>query len=215
MKKFLVENLGLKIAAILLSIVLWFFVTSRGQSEISIDVPLELKNMPQGLELVNHMTKTVNLNIKGQERFIKNVSASNVRVSLDLSKAKRGEGTYYINREDIKLPRSITVTNINPPSVRVTTEETASKTVKVVPVIVGEPQKGYYFKSAEVLPDTIFIEGVRSEIAKVSALKTEPLDITGLNETVVQNLRIDTTGRNIRTKIPDVRVSVEIGGRRK
>jgi YbbR domain-containing protein len=215
MKKFLVENLGLKIAAILLSIVLWFFVTSRGQSEISIDVPLELKNMPQGLELVNHETKTVNLNIRGQERFIKNVSASNVRVPLDLSKAKRGEGTYYINREDIKLPRSITVTSISPPSVRVTTEETASKTVKVVPVIVGEPQKGFYLKSAEVLPDTIVIEGVRSEIAKVSALKTEPLDITGFNETVTQDLRIDITGRNIRTKVTDVRVDVEIGGRRK
>jgi len=215
MKKLFTENLGLKIAAILLSIVLWFFVTSRGQSEISIDVPLELKNMPQGLELVNHMTKTVNLNIKGQERFIKNVSASNVRVSLDLNKAKRGEGTYYINREDIKLPRSITVTNINPPSVRVTTEETVSKAVKVVPVIIGEPQKGFYLKSAEVFPDTIVIEGVRSEVAKVSALKTEPLDITGFSETVAQNLRIDTTGRNIRPKIPDVRVSVEIGGRRK
>ena len=215
MKKFFIENLGLKIAAILLSIVLWFFVTSRGQSEISIDVPLELKNMPQGLELVNHGTKTVNLNIKGQERFIKNVSASNVRVSLDLSKAKKGEGTYYINREDIKLPRSITVTNISPPSVRVTTEETASKTVKVVPVIVGEPQKGSYLKSAEVLPETIVIEGVRSEIAKVSALKTEPIDITGFNESVTQDLRIDITGRNIRTKIIDVRVNVEIGGRRK
>ena len=215
MKKFLVENLGLKIAAILLSIVLWFFVTSRGQSEISIDVPLELKNMPQGLELVNHGTKTVNLNIKGQERFIKNVSASNVRVALDLSKAKRGEGTYYINREDVKLPRSITVTNINPPSVRVTTEETASKAVKVVPVIVGEPQKGFYLKSAEVLPETIVIEGVRSEIAKISALKTEPLDITGFNETVAQDLRIDKAGRNIRTTIPDVRVNIEIGAKRK
>jgi YbbR domain-containing protein len=215
MKKFFIENLGLKIAAILLSIVLWFFVTSRGQSEISIDVPLELKNMPQGLELVNHGTKTVNLNIKGQERFIKNVSASNVRVSLDLSKAKRGEGTYYINREDIKLPRSITVTNINPPSVKVTTEETVSKTVRVVPVIVGEPQRGFYLKAAEILPETIVIEGVRSEIVKISALKTEPLDITGFSETVTQSLRIDINGRNIRTKIPDVRVKVEIGGRRK
>lgn len=215
MKKFFVENLGLKIAAVLLSIVLWFFITSRGQSEISIDVPLEFTNMPPGLELVSYGAKTVNLNIKGQERFIKTVSASNIRVSLSLSKAKRGEGTYYINRDDIKLPRSITVTNINPPSVRVTTEETASKAVKVVPVIVGEPQKGFYLKSAGVSPETIVIEGVRSEIAKVSALKTEPLDITGINETVTQDLRIDKAGRNIRTKTPDVRVSAEIGAGRK
>lgn len=215
MKKLLFENLGLKIAAILLSIVLWFFVTSRGQSEMSIDVPLEFKNLPPGLELVNHVTKTVNLSIKGQERFIKNVSASNVRVSLNLSKAKKGEGTFYINREDIKLPRAITVTNITPPSVRLSVEETASKSVKVVPIIVGDPQRGFYLKSVEVYPQTIVIEGVRSEVAKVATLKTEPLDITGFNETVAQDLRVDITGRNIRTTIPDVRVSVEIGARKK
>ncbi len=46
MRKFFLENLGLKTAAVLLSMVLWIFVTSRGQSEISIDVPLEFKNIP-------------------------------------------------------------------------------------------------------------------------------------------------------------------------
>ncbi len=47
MKKFFFENLGLKIAAVLLSVVLWIFVTSRGQSEMSLDVPLEFKNIPR------------------------------------------------------------------------------------------------------------------------------------------------------------------------
>ena len=32
MRKFFFENLGLKIAAVLLSIILWMFATSRGQS---------------------------------------------------------------------------------------------------------------------------------------------------------------------------------------
>ena len=36
MKKLLTENLGLKISAVLISVFLWFFVTSRGQSEISL-----------------------------------------------------------------------------------------------------------------------------------------------------------------------------------
>lgn len=215
MKKLLVENLGLKIAAILLSIVLWFFVTSRGQSEISIDVPLEFKNIPSGLEMVNHGMKTITLNIKGQERIIKTIRSSDVRVALDLSRAKKGEGVYYINRDDIKLPHAGTVTNIDPSSVRVITEETASKTVKVVPVIIGEPARGYYLKSIEVSPQTLIIEGVRSEIAKASTLKTEPLDITGLNETVKQDLRIDVTGRNIRSKVSDVSVKVAIGAQRK
>src|SRR5512142_467321 len=103
MKKFFLDNLGHKIAAFLLSVVLWIFVTSRGQSEMSLDVPLEFKNVPSGLELVNRNIKTVSVIIKGQERFIKNVRPSDVRVSLDMSRAKKGEGVYYIHRDDVVL----------------------------------------------------------------------------------------------------------------
>jgi YbbR domain-containing protein len=34
MKRIFFDNLGLKIASVLLAIVLWIFVTSRGQSEM-------------------------------------------------------------------------------------------------------------------------------------------------------------------------------------
>jgi YbbR domain-containing protein len=130
MKKFLLENTGLKIVSVLLAIVLWIFVTSRGQSEMAIDVPLEFKDIPAGLEMVTSSEKTISLNIKGQERLIRNVKSSDIRVYVDLSKAKKGEGIYYISREDIKLPRSITITSINPLSVKVVTEETVTKTVR-------------------------------------------------------------------------------------
>jgi len=215
MKKIFLENLGLKIAAVLLSIVLWLFVTSRGQSEISIDVALEFKNIPSGLEMVNHSMKTISLSIKGQERLIKNIKPSDIMVSVDLSKARKGEGIYYINREDIKLPHAITVTNINPSSVKVMTEETVSKTVKVSPVITGEPERGFYIKSVDVVPQYVVIEGTQSEIIKVGNIKTEPLDITGFNESFSQDLKLDLTGRNIRSKINNVIVKVVIGARGK
>jgi YbbR domain-containing protein len=211
MKKFFFENLGLKIAAVLLSIVLWVFVTSRGQSEMSIDVPLEFHDIPQGLEIVNHTIKTVSISIKGQERFIKNIRASDIRVSLDLNKAKKGEGIYYIQRDDIKLPHAITVTNMIPSSVKVTIDETITKTVKVIVPVTGEPGRSHYVKSVEVTPQTIVIEGIRSEIGRTKNIRTEPLDITGFDETFTQDLRLDLTGKNIRSKIRDVTVNVVIG----
>ncbi len=213
MKKFFFENLGLKIAAVLLSIVLWVFVTSRGQSEMSIDVPLEFHDIPQGLEIVNHTIKTVSLAIKGQERFIKNIRASDIRVSLDLNKAKKGEGIYYIQRDDIKLPHAITVANMTPSNVKVTIEETITKTVKVIVPVTGEPGRAYYVKSVEVTPQTIVIEGISSEIGRTKNIRTEPLDITGFDETFTQDLRLDLTGKNIRSKIADVTVNVVIGAK--
>jgi YbbR domain-containing protein len=215
MKKLFLENLGLKIAAVLLSIVLWLFVTSRGQSEMSIDVPLEFKNMPSGIEMVNHNIKTISLNIKGQEGVIKNIKPSDIRVAVDLSKARKGEGVYYIERDDVKLPRMITVTSINPMSIKVTTEETVSKTAKVQPIIIGEPGKGYFIKSIDVIPQSVLIEGVRSEVIKTGIIKTEPLDITGFNESISQDLKIDLYGRNIRPRINTVTVRVVIAGKGK
>lgn len=213
MKKFFLDNLGLKIAAVLLSIVLWVFVTSRGQSEISIDVPLEFLNIPPGLEIVNRSVKTVSLSIKGQERLVKNLRPSEIRVSIDLSKARKGESIYYISRDDIKLPHAVTVTNISPSSVKVTTEETISKTVRVVPLIVGEPENGYYVKSVEVSPQTVSVEGLRSTLLKLKSVKTEPIDITGFSESFSQDLKVDYTGRNIRSKVNDVNVKVVIGAK--
>ncbi|MEW6214806.1 MAG: CdaR family protein [Nitrospirota bacterium] len=215
MRKLFLENLALKIAAVLLSIVLWIFVTSRGQSEISVDVPLDFKNIPTGLEMVNSSAKMVSLNIKGQERLIKNIKPSDVRVYIDLSKAKKGEGIYYINKDNIKLPHAATIKNITPSNVKVITEETVTKTVKVSPVIVGTLEKGFYVKSINVVPETIVIEGIMSEIRKVNTVKTEPMDITGFNEAFTQDLKLDLTGINIRARSNVVNVKVVITGRRR
>lgn len=214
MRKIFLENLGLKIAAVLLSVALWFFATSRGQSEISIDVPLVFRNMPSGLEMVNNNIKTISLNIKGQERLIKNIKLSDIGIYIDLSKAKKGKSTYYVTRDNIKLPHGITVLNINPSSVKVSIEDTITKTVKVMPVITGEPGKGYYVKSVEVAPQTVEIEGASSEVRKVNKIKTESLDITGSDETFTQELKLDLTGKDIRPKISDIKVKVVIGGRK-
>lgn len=215
MRKFFLDNLVLKIAAVLLSVALWFFATSRGQSEISIDVPLVFRNIPSGIEMVNNNIKTISLNIKGQERLIKNIKLSDIVIYIDLSKAKKGKSIYYVTRDNIKLPHSLTVLNINPSSVKVIIEDTITKTVKVMPVIIGEPEKGYYVKSVEVAPQIVVIEGVSSEVRRFNTIKTESLDITGSNETFTQELKLDLTGKNIRTKINDIKVKVIIGGKRK
>ncbi len=137
MKKFIFKNFGLKIASIILAIILWLVASSRGQSEIFIDVQLEFMNIPSGLEMVHSSDKTISLNIKGPEKNIKNISPSDIRAVINLNKAKKGESIYFVTKDNIQLPRSITLLNVSPSSVTVTTEETVTKTVRVIPVITG------------------------------------------------------------------------------
>jgi len=215
MRKLLSENLGLKISAVLLSSLLWFFVTSRGQSEMSLEITPEFKNVPVALGIVNSSVKTVVVTIRGQERLMKNVKPSDVRVFVDLGKAKKGEGTYYLNTNDIKLPYAMTVTNISPISLRIRLDETISKAVMVVPAITGAPEKGFYVKSVVVEPSSVVIQGLKNEVRKTNELRTEALDISGLKETSTQELNIDTSGINVKTEVNAVKVIVEIAGRKR
>ncbi len=216
MKKFFSENFGLKVSAVFLAVFLWFYVTSRGQSEISFDVPLEFKDVPAGFGIVNNTAKTVAITVKGQERLMKNLKPADVRILVDLGKAKKGENTFSINKDDVKLPFAVNVTNISPSSYKVRLEELVSKDVQVSPYVTGEPKKGFYVKTVEVRPRTVTLQGLRSEMRKVGdTIKTEAMDVTGLTETTTQELNIDTSAANVKAGAENVKVTVIIAGRKR
>jgi YbbR domain-containing protein len=215
MRRLLTENLGLKISAILIALFLWYFVTSRGQSEVSVEVPIEFKNIPAGLGIAGSSSKLAAVNVRGQERLMKNIKTSNIRVMVDLTRAKKGEGIFYINKDEIKLPYAMTVTTVSPTSLKVKMDETATKSVPVTPFITGVPEQGYTVKTVEVEPRNIMVQGLKSDVRKITGLKTEALDITGLSESLAQNLDIDTAGTNVTPEVATVKVKVTIAGRKK
>ncbi|MEW6107705.1 MAG: CdaR family protein [Nitrospirota bacterium] len=212
MKKLLFENLGLKISAVLISIFLWFFVTSRGQSEMSFDIPVEFKNIPEKLEIVHSNNKTVSVTVRGQERLMKNIRASDIRIFVDMSRAKKGEGVYFVNEGDVRMPYAMSVTNIKPSSLKIRLDESVIKTVPVKPYITGVPEEGFYVSSVLIEPKNIMIHGVRSEVRKIKELRTEALDIAGLSETIEQDLNIDIANANVKPDFTVVKVRVIIKG---
>ncbi len=53
-------------------------------------------------------------------------------------------------------------------------------------------------------------EGAKTEIARISLLRTEAIDVTGMDSDMTQNVRINTNSRNIRTKASEVTVKINI-----
>jgi YbbR domain-containing protein len=215
MKNKIFNNMGLKVSAVLISVLLWFFVTSRGQTEMSIQVPLEFKDVPAGLGIVNTSAKSVNVTIKGQERIMRSMKPGDIRVFVDLAKARKGEGSFHVNNDDIKLPYAMAVMNVDPSMVRVKMEEAISKTVAVRPVLMGVPERGFEIRAVEVVPKSMVIQGLRSEVRKVNEIKTEAMDISGIDVTTTQELNVDTGDANIKTDKERVAVTVVVTGGKK
>jgi len=213
-KQIIFDNLGLKVSAVLIAVFLWFFVTSQGQSEISLEVPLEFKDIPAELGIAGSTAKAVTLTMRGQERFMKSLNASDLRVFLDLGKAKPGEIVYPVNKEDVKLPFAMTVTNVTPPSVRVKLEEITLKTIPVQPQLLGSPEQGAVL-SIVVEPRTAVIRGLKSELKKINMIRTEPLDISHISGTITEELDLDTSGTNIKADILKVKVKITVAEKKR
>lgn len=209
-KKGIFSNIGLKILSVALAISLWVFVTYRGQSEIVIDVPLEFKNIPKNLELLRQTAKQVSLNISGHERFLKALRPADVRVFVDLSNAKKGESVYYLDKDNVISPKITKVIRMEPTSVKITFDELISRIVPVRAYIIGSPEAGYRIKSVDIMPSSVEIEGAKTEVERIALLRTEPVDITGIDSDIIQNVRLNTNGRNIRTKVSEVTVKITI-----
>lgn len=214
MRKLLFENVGLKVSAVLIAVLLWLFVTWRGQSVVSFDVPIEFKDVPVGLGIVSSSAKSANVTVKGQDRIIKSMRPSDMRVLVDMDKARKGEGSYHINKDDVKLPYAMSVTSVDPSTIKVRLDETGTKSVPVKASIVGSPETGYYVKTVEVEPKNIVIQGLKIEVRKISEIGTDQMDISGINSTQTQELNVDAAGANIKPEKEKVRVTVVIGGKR-
>ncbi len=212
-RKMLFENVAMKAAAVVLAVALWIFVVSKGQTEMSLSVPIEYTNIPQGLEIAKREVKTANVVVRTHESLSKSIKQETVRAYVDAGKAKKGEGVFPLRKDDVKLPYGASVISIEPSTVKIVFEETLSKQVPIHPDITGTPESGYYVKSVEIGPKEIMIEGAKSEVRKVGSVKTEPIDITGLTEDVSQDVGLKLTNGSIRSKIDRVEIKIRIARR--
>ncbi|MBZ0155227.1 MAG: hypothetical protein K8I29_03310 [Alphaproteobacteria bacterium] len=210
MRKSFFRNIGLKLLSVILALSLWFFVTYHGQSEMALVAPVTFKNVPRGLEILRESVKSVTLNVQGQERLLKSLRPVDIGVSVDLAGAKKGESVYYFDKSSVVVPRSVEVVRIEPASIRVTLDESLTKVVPVKASLIGLPEKGYRVASVEIHPSAVAVEGAKAELARVAFLRTEPVDITGLDGDITQKVRLNSNGKNIRLTTYDVTLHISI-----
>jgi YbbR domain-containing protein len=208
-RKLLFENWGIKLLSLILSVSLWFYVTSKGKTEMTLTVPLELRNIPQNTAVVGNVAGSLEVRVQGQERALRDITiGKKVYGSLDLSLARIGENTVPISPDDIRRPSGVTVMHISRSEVKVRLEPLVRKTFRLKPVLYGLPATGYQVRKISVTPTRIIAEGPESVIKTLERLQTMPIDIQGAAAGLTVEPKIDYQGKAI--KIIDTNISVRI-----
>jgi YbbR domain-containing protein len=209
MRKIFLDNWVIKLVSLGLSLTLWFYVTSKGKTEMTITIPLELRNVPQDMVVVGDVTGSLEVRVQGQERVLRDISLGKKVVGiLDLSMTRIGENTVRVSPDDIRRPADVTVTHISPSEIGVRLEQLVRKTFRLKPVLHGALAAGHRLVKIAVTPQKITVEGPESVMAVLDKLQTLPIDIQGAEETMTIEPKIDYQGQPV--KLLEKNISIRI-----
>jgi YbbR domain-containing protein len=173
------HNIGLKLTSLLLATGLWLAISSSPQSEVALNVAIIFRNMPADLEISSENIPAVQIRVRGPERIVGRLQASNVRAEVDLSGMKAGEHTFDLTKA-IGVPDRLEVAQVVPSEVHVTFDTRATRRVPVRPRVTGKPAPGYDIARVDPNPNEVEIIGPSKEIESVDSAITDPIDVTGV-----------------------------------
>jgi YbbR-like protein len=211
LRNIVLDNWGLKAISLGLSLILWFYVTSKGKTEMMLTVPLELRNIPQNMAVVGNVAGYLEVRVQAQERVLRDITTGKKVVCiLDLSMTKVGENIVRISPDDIKRPADVAVTYMSLSDIKVKLEPLVRKTFRLKPVLHGRPAPGFHVVRVRITPPRITAEGPSSVMAALGRLRTIPIDIEGAQEDVTVSPKIDYEGQPVKLLAKDISLQVVI-----
>jgi hypothetical protein len=94
----------IKLGTLFLVSLLWLLLAGQQDFEVTFSVPLEAKNLPAGVEILEPIDPEVRIRVRGLRKIASTLNENNVRAQIDLSLATPGEKTFRVGRNQIQLP---------------------------------------------------------------------------------------------------------------
>ena len=214
-KEILLENWGVKLAALLLAAILWLVVRGDPTAERVITVPLEVL-IPRNMQITSERPSTVDVTIRGiitDIWFGQTVPTCRV----DLQGADEGEHVVQLSPDDVRLPRAsgLEVIAVRPARIRLVLEWTTSKEVPIRAVL-GETPPGLDVYGAFLSPSQVVVAGPRSRVDRLKEIPTQPIPLTGQQQSfrAFVNLNISDAAVYASPKGP-IQVDIQLGTHRR
>lgn len=215
MRSRLSENLGLKLLSVVLAVFLWAVVLGEQKVEVTLNVPLEITNLPRDLMLVNEPPESLQVRLRGPKTLVTTLAPRAVALEGLPKTFVEGENIVAIRPEAVRVPRGIEVVEVAPHRVRVVLDAVAVREVEVSPRVEGVPAKGFVLKRVTSSPARIRMAGPKSELRRLARIYTVPISLDGQTASFSTRAMLEPAGRQIRAldEVPII-VAVEIGSRK-
>ena len=191
MKSFLTDNIALKLFSLLLGFTFWYAVARDSGVEFAFSIPFELRDVPEGLEVVEESVQQVDVRLRGPAEILRSISAQDLSVAVDLSEAEPGERIAYLTPEDVVVPFGARVMRVTPSSLKIELDRTMERTINVIPRILGAPAEGFELQHITLSPQVVTVVGPASQVRGLEQVTTEPVSADGLRQPFSRAVRLE------------------------
>jgi YbbR domain-containing protein len=196
------RHFGLKMLALALAVLLWLVVSGEETVERSVRVPLELQQVPQGLDLMSEPPNTVDVLVRGASDAVSRMSPGDLVAVLDLRAARPGRRLFPLTPQEVRAPFGVDVVEITPNTVAMTFEKEAAREIPVAPSVEGRPAPGYVIGQIKSDPANVQVIGPEDALDRIRAAMTEPVQVGGATAPVTEAVTVGVADPYVRLKAP-------------
>ena len=202
------SNFGLKALALTIAVGLW--LAGHRDTERAIEVPVEFRNIPQDLMVMDNRIDYIVLRLMGPRTLVSTLDSQTLKLSLDLGGAKSGSASIPLGADDFNLPRGVVIGRITPPVIHLRLEPVVKRTLPVTVRLSGKPAEGYEVGKTSASPQTVSVQGPAEEVRRLTAIETVSLDIENSRSAINRKIRLSTDGKPLTISPDQVEVAVGI-----
>ena len=194
------RNFWLMLLSVGLALLLWMVVSGEETVERGLRVPLELTQVPAGLELLGEVPATVDVRVRGASGTLSRVGTGDVVAVLDLHTAQSGRRLFPLTPDQVRVPFGVEIMQVMPSAVTMAFEQSASREVPIVPAVDGLPAPGYVVGPLSAEPRVVEVIGPESAVKRATEVLTEPVSVAGARTHVKQTVILGLLDPALRLK---------------
>jgi YbbR domain-containing protein len=176
----LLRNLGTKLLALAIAILVWFAFSAQQRERISertYRIPLSVANVPAQALIASPLPPAIEVRLRGPFTALRQLDPGKLEAVIDLTGAPLGQRIYRLDPEDINVPQEVEVIAISPSEIRVARDATAEKTVPIAARLTGAPAPGYEVGEVAVEPPVARLIGPDSTLSRMTSVETDPVSV--------------------------------------
>jgi YbbR domain-containing protein len=174
-KKWITNNLSLKLLALLLALLVWTIVVgqARAYSEKTLEVGVTYHGAMSHIDVRDVQPGKVLVRVYGISEVVEKLDPTDVSLNIDLKDVKRAGESAFFSEDYLKIPAGLEIRQIQPRIVRVISDEFSTREVPVRIIYKGHLPKGVRLLDRRLSHEQVVLFGYLSQIIKIDRVEGE------------------------------------------